>query len=344
MNISITNACNRRCAYCFQKEWYLSKKANSTTDESVKEMSIETYTKLCDWAPRIPVFKLLGGEPLLHSQIAEFIEVSKEKNKLLTIISNISAEAEKFDQIVPYLMDANTNIKGFLINTDYPKSQEAIFKRNLEILCKSSVSLSFSTTLLPGSEEVEKARERIKTLAELYRSVRGTIEGFRIRLAPFCPNPIDAKGFSIYDFTDDIINFVNGLHTTGILAYGFDCPVNLCELRSDFVDACRNSGFQMRTEHCSPETGMPFDVLVDNSVIWCSSANFLKLNDWREFESYTTARRELSRQYYEWWRKHGQNKKCKSCEKLNPGLCTGFCIAKANSLKHIPIVQTNQVR
>lgn len=338
MNISITNACNRRCAYCFQKDWYLSKKANRITDESVLEMSINDFSKLCDWAPQIPVFKLLGGEPLLHSKITEFYEVAKEMNKKLTIISNISADAHIFDRSVPYYMASDTNITGFLINTDYPTSQEKIFKRNLRILCETKLGMSFSTTLLPGRCEIEKARDRIQELAEIYREVRGSIDGFRIRLAPFCPNPTDMSDFRLYDFTDDIMYFVNSLHETGILHYGFDCPVNLCELRSDFVDACRNTSIRVRTQHCNPETGMPFDILVDNSVIWCSSANFIRLSDWRDYPDYTSARYELAEQYYAWWRKNGMPEKCKSCDQLNPGLCTGFCIAKANSLRRIPIV------
>ena len=340
MNISITNECNRRCAYCFQKDWYLSKKAGLPDDETVKEMPVSEFAALCDWAPKVKVMKVLGGEPLMHSRLTEMMDTAIAKGKQMAFISNISVEAEAFDRFAEYCRREGF-IKSVLINTDYPKKQEGIFKRNLEVLCRTQTELSFSTTLLPGEKAIADSQKRIAECADVYRSARGSIEGFRVRLAPFCPNPTNSTGFQIYDFTDDIISFVNGLAPTGIEEYGFDCPVNLCELRSDFIDAARNMQFTVRTRQCSPETGMPFDILVDHSVIWCSSANFLRLNDWRDYPNFDTAKHELSKQYYAWWRSHGYGEKCRSCGKLNPGLCSGFCIAKSQNLRRIPIRSVN---
>ena len=333
MNISITNACNRRCAYCFQKDWYLSKKANNAHDDSVIEMSVEDFDRLCVWGNRAKVFKLLGGEPLLHSQIDKLLEVAFQRKREIVFISNISVDEEVFDKVAPYFYDESSCVRSFLINTDYPSSQEEIFKRNLRKLCETKLSLAFSTTLLPGPAEVEKSRQRIEELVNIYKDVRGTVSGLRIRLAPFCPNPTNSTGFTIYDFTDDVVNFVNSLFPLGIEQYGFDCPVNLCELRSDFVDTCRKIGIKIRTERCSPESGMPFDVLVDHSVIWCSSANFIKLEDWRDYDNFDVARYELSRRYYDWWRAHSENTKCMSCDKHGPGYCSGFCIAKTQNMQ-----------
>lgn len=345
MNISITNACNRRCAYCFQKDWYLSKKANQFSDESVLEMPLEEFEQLCAWAGNRRVMKLMGGEPLLYSRLPELLDIAKSNKKDVAFISNISVEGPLFDRIYSRLVDKETNVRSFLVNTDYPLSQEKIFKRNLSLLCKTKLSISLSTTLLPGKGEIEKSRARIAELAEIYREERGTIEGLRVRLAPFCPNPTDSTGFKIYNFTQDVMNFVNSLFPTGIQQYGFDCPINLCELNSDFVDACRKCGVQLKIRHCEPETGMPFDILVDHSVIWCSSANFIRLNDWREYTSFEEAKYELSCQFYNWWRTHSETAQCKACEKHNPGYCSGFCIAKTKNLldleNRIPIHKAN---
>ena len=43
MNLSITNECNRRCEYCFQKSWYLANKK-----EDIKEMSLEDISRIID--------------------------------------------------------------------------------------------------------------------------------------------------------------------------------------------------------------------------------------------------------------------------------------------------------
>ena len=342
MNISITNACNRRCSYCFQKDWYLSKKANKFTDESVLEMSLDEFAKLCIWTgENNKTLKLMGGEPLLYSHLPELLDVAKSNKKEIVFISNISVDEPLFDRIYSRLSDEETIVKSFLANTDYPASQERIFKRNFSLLCKTKLKISLSTTLLPGRVEIEKSRARIAELAEIYKQERGSVEGLRVRLAPFCPNPTDSTEFKIYNFTQDVMNFINSLFPTGIQRYGFDCPINLCELDSDFVDACRKCGVQLKIRQCGPEVGMPFDILVDHSVIWCSSANFIRLKDWREYQNYEEALYELSYLYYDWWRTHSETIQCKACDKHNPGYCSGFCIAKTKNLigseKRIPI-------
>ena len=86
VNLSITNACNRRCAYCFQKDWYLSKKTNAFTDESVREMPLEEFEKLCTWVgKRNKTLKLLGGEPLLYSKLPELLDIAEKAKRRLSL-------------------------------------------------------------------------------------------------------------------------------------------------------------------------------------------------------------------------------------------------------------------
>ena len=303
-------------------------------------MSPEDFRHLCRWVGNMPGFSLLGGEPLMHSRMEELLQIAASFKKRINIISNISVDAETFDRLSPYFSGRTASVSHFLINTDYPDSQEEIFKRNLSILCHTECALSFSTTLLPDSDSVEASRKRIAELAEIYRRERGTIDGFRIRLAPFCPNPTDSTKFRKYNFTADIVTFVNSLYETQISRYGFDCPVNLCELNEDFIEACRNQGFQIKTDACSPESGMPFDILVDGSVIWCSSANFLRLNNWKDYPNFKAAHHELGRLWREEWKRMGRSTECRECDKNNPGRCSGLCIAKTHQLsgpKVIPV-------
>ena len=338
MNISITNACNRRCKYCFQRDWYLSKKAGIDGDDSVREIDPEDFRALLRWAGEISNFKIMGGEPLLHSKLPELLSIAAEEEKKLTLISNISAKPVQFDRILPYCAGGSQPnvISGSLINTDYPKNQSILFKRNLDLLASTKIGISLGTTLLPHAP-VKPIIERMKELASIYCRRRGSVDGLAIRLAPFCPNPTDSTRFKLYDFSNDIVNLINGLADTGIKDYRFDCPVNYCEVSDDFVDACRQLAIGIKTERCSPDSGMPFDVLTDRSVVWCSSATFLRLDDWKAFRNYAEARRALSAQYYLWWRTHGLNPECRSCDKHNPGLCLGFCIAKTAHLNRFPI-------
>lgn len=333
MNVSITNACNRRCKYCFQKDWYLSKKAGCNgPDDTVLEMSVEEFEHLCKWSGNLKTLKLLGGEPLLHSDIISILEVARVYCKDIVLISNISVDPFIFNDIYLSIKKDSSPVKSVLINTDYPESQRQVFLENFSKLCQTSVGLALSTTIIPGRKNVKDSANRIKELGTIFAKSRGDLSLLRIRLAPFCPSPNLSSSYQIRDFTDDIVFFINSLSAEGFSQFGFDCPVNLCELSSDFVDNCRLLNIRIRTERCSPESGMPFDILVDHSIIWCSSANFIRLPDWRKYLNFGAARYALSKEYYNWWRNHGESLKCKICKNHGPGFCSGFCIAKTNKL------------
>lgn len=339
MNISITNVCNRRCEYCFQKGWYLSKKASPIGDDTAIEMPLNEFESLCAWSPTVKVIKLMGGEPLMHSHLPDFMAIAARYDKRVVFISNISIDERAFADLCDAFEQSGSTVRSFLVNTDYPNSQESTFKTNLRRLCRSQLGLSFSTTLLPDEANTRKAIERLSELSEIYKQNRGSLNGFCVRLSPYAPNPFKPQNFQIHDFTENIISLMTALRNKGVMEFGFDCKVNHCELWTEFIDACRNDGIRILTERCCPEIGMPFDVLVDHSVIWCSSANFLRLNDWRKYPDFEAARRELSNQYYEWWRKHGESEKCRTCAKHTPGYCSGMCIAKTNNLLSLPIKQ-----
>ena len=85
MNLSITNECNRRCEYCFQKSWYLANNHNE-----IKEMSIETIEKYFEWMGEEQHLNIMGGEPLLHSKFLDILELAKKYDKKITIFSNIT--------------------------------------------------------------------------------------------------------------------------------------------------------------------------------------------------------------------------------------------------------------
>lgn len=326
MNISITNACNRRCAYCFQKDWYLSKKAGNRDDETLIEMPVEEFAALCDWT-HFSVIKIMGGEPLLHSKLDEILKTAAQKEKRITLISNISSEREQFDELYPVLTDEKSPVEGILVNTDYPASQEQVFLENFEKLCHSKLHLTLSTTLLPETGKIAQSAARLKKIIKIFCETRPDVSP-GIRLAPFCPSPATKEPLKRYDFTQDVMAFFNTLYMESVRVFNFDCPVNLCEMDYGLVDACRELGYVIKTGPCNPEQGMPFDVLVDHSVIWCSSSPFLRLDDWRQYSSHAEAIKALSQKYYDWWRTNKVCRECKTCEYLNPGYCNGLCVAK----------------
>lgn len=322
MNISITNACNRRCQYCFQKDWYLPKKANDPT--LVREMSVKDFTDLVLWfnesEDNKETVRLLGGESLLHSRFVELCHILEDFNLSYLTISNISVESEQFRKV----LESTKKSVGWLVNTDYPKSQREVFLTNYKALCESEQEVAVSTTLLP--HRVKESAFRMRELVKLYRELRGNTDTLRIRLSPFTPNPITGQ-WKPYDFSVEVCEFFNEVWQEGQTQAHFDCKVQFCELSESCIEAFRQSGISVPTGQCTHQN-CPFDVLVDGSVIWCSSARFLKLNSWRDYKDYADAIEALRQQWLDAWKKMSYPKKCLSCAQFNPAKCWSFCIAK----------------
>lgn len=176
-----------------------------------------------------------------------------------------------------------------------------------------------------------RSDNRIKQLANLYKQIRGNLYGLNLRLSPYSPNPCSC--YIPYDFSIDIANFLNIAWSLGKINTNFDCRINHCELSENAITAFRAASVEIRTDSCGPH-GMPFDVLVDGSCIWCSSANFLRLNNWRDYDDFDQAKSALTEQWFEHWKRVGLRCNYKQCNKFNPAMCHGMCIAKNEFVKY----------
>ena len=330
MNISITNNCNRRCEYCFQRNWYLPQKLNDKSQ--IKEMSVTDFSDLITWYMKAEASRgnnqqiaLMGGEPLLHSDFLSILHVLYSWHLTPLIISNISIDSEQFNRVI-------NNKANWLINTDYTDQQEQTFIENFKCLCHTDCHIGISTTLMPNSKSIIRSANRIKQLASLYKQIRGSLWDLNLRLSPYSPNP--CSSYVVYDFSIDIANFLNITWSLGKINTNFDCRINHCELSENAIAEFRNAGIEIRTDSCGPY-GMPFDVLVDGSCIWCSSANFLRLNNWRDYDDFDQAKSELTKQWFEHWKRVGLKCNYKQCNKFNPAICCGMCIAKNEFISEV---------
>jgi len=319
LNLSITNVCNRRCEYCFQKQWFL---ANSK--EEIKEMDLENIESIMKWfEPKN--FKILGGEPLLYSDLDGFFKLAIKYEKVVTIISNISIEHEKFKHIVDTY--SNNPINGWLINTDYPDHQEKLFITNFKYLVENSnTGITLSTTLLPDKDKIRKSSDRLR---KILKSCRLGDRPIKIRVSPSEPNHIDS--FNKHNFTLDAYDI--WLRLNRILpnvSLKFDCPVNACELDYDTYTN-KNAKISFNTHKCYKN--MPFDIMPDRSAIWCSSSNFIKIDDVLKYPSIKECKKELRRQYKEYWENNKLLCDYETCGKY--GECKGLCPAKNESLKQL---------
>ncbi|MBI4473381.1 MAG: radical SAM protein [Acidobacteria bacterium] len=82
-NISIASHCNRACSYCFAMETLDGMAAQTSF------MSMETYVRTLDFLERsgIDEVRLLGGEPTLHPQFGELIDVALQRKFRILVFS-----------------------------------------------------------------------------------------------------------------------------------------------------------------------------------------------------------------------------------------------------------------
>lgn len=319
MNLSITNLCNRRCDYCFQKTWYLSNKTH--TNETTKEMSEEEFSFICDWMGKEnEMLKLMGGEPLLHSNILRLIDIAKKHGKKITFISNISVDSALLQKVI-----RKENVVHFLINTDYPESQRELFLTNIKMIADTPrIDFGISSTLLPSKEDLDKSAERMQEVIEAILEYRPPF-AFNIRLSPYCPMPNET--FIPFDYSTHLAEYFNKIWNYGIIDTHFDCSVSLEEINQQAGEVYEKAGIKINRDNCGlrSEPKCPLDIMIDGSVIWCSSCNYIKIDNYNDYKNL----KELEYKMQELWNDEFKNSKIK-----NPENNCGFCLAKEIAKKN----------
>lgn len=108
MNIAITSKCNKGCNYCFAKE---SMDSFNKQDNNI--MELDTFESILQ-KHNSDHLKLLGGEPTLHPQFEELLNLCLRYNKKVTLISNFLFNEKKKNIIRKYYGNV---INSFLINS-----------------------------------------------------------------------------------------------------------------------------------------------------------------------------------------------------------------------------------
>lgn len=323
MNLSLTNECNRRCDYCFQKSWYLAEKK-----EDIKEMSLETVEKVFDWMDDINHTSILGGEPLLYSKIHEFFELAIQKKKTINVISNISCN---YDLLKDILEKYTKNpIVHWLINTDYPKSQKNLFIKNFELFYENN-DFTLSTTLLPDKNKIMESADRINELLDMLYDRSGV----EIRISPMAPNHL--TNYKFYDYSLDIIEFISRVWDKGLCKIGFDCTVNGCEVNPLLSNTFKNYNNHITFKNNPCNTSGAFDILVDNSLIYCSSCNFIKLDNFMDYKNIHKAKEAMHEEWKKYWLNTTLLCNYKNCDNFNPATCLGVCAAKNEVIRKYTI-------
>lgn len=113
MHIFLTGRCNLNCQYCF---------ANDIKNEFNEEMSASTFNSIVEFASnkQIETIGLLGGEPFLHSEFFDFLQILLDISTFKTIIiyTNGLFDSSYIDKLQSkqIIMSVNCNSPIFLKN------------------------------------------------------------------------------------------------------------------------------------------------------------------------------------------------------------------------------------
>lgn len=141
-NILITNFCNQNCPYCFARELMSVKKLP-------REMKIQDFKTILGKIKKtkniVPIIKLFGGEPTLHSEFETIIKLALEKFPFVHIFTNGIISDEKIDKLQKYLPKIrfiiNMQTPGFIENSQI---RRLVIRRVKELSLKTHVTLSIN--------------------------------------------------------------------------------------------------------------------------------------------------------------------------------------------------------
>lgn len=135
-NLLVTNFCNQQCSYCFAQENMAIRKQKEIT---LKNFSL--LTKLYQ-KNHLEQIKLLGGEPTLHSQFIDILEIANKSFKEIWIFTNC---------LIP------PNVNDYLNQT---KNKNIVIVANLDTVAYKEIS--------EKHEEIINLLSRYSQFARIY--------------------------------------------------------------------------------------------------------------------------------------------------------------------------------
>jgi sulfatase maturation enzyme AslB (radical SAM superfamily) len=313
-NIIIADVCNMQCRYCFAGSYMET--ANTTTHSPF--ISLDDFAQRLDFLNRsgIDEIRLIGGEPTLHPQFAELIQMARKEAKHIVVFTHglIRASALACLEAIP--ADKCT----VLVNTSATAKPGGPGAR--EVARRKAVIRRLGQRALLGYT-IDALDNDLGFLIPLVES-SGAQRKIRLGLA----QPISG-GQNIYlhpkqypAVGQKIIRFAEGAAQVGI-QIELDCGFVRCMFTEQGLEVLHamNTTLQWR---CSPI----LDLALDGTVMHCfSTGNMLHC----QFDSQLTATdfRQILAGSASLYRVAGIYRECSICRFKLSGDCAGGCLAAA---------------
>ncbi len=318
LGLLLTNICNQKCAWCFEGEWKNQKK---------QMMKIEDIRKILKWKDwndgSIPVVYLLGGEPTLHPQLLEIIDMIKEYNPRISIflLTNLTCNQKLLTELIKRKVVIFANVDQFeLTNNIY---NQKIILSNLDYLnncTNKDYKYNISATISDTNKDFD-------FLYKIIENCNNKI--YNLRLAPSCigykcENEFQKDiGNSYYQKAYEVLE--KCLEIKPDLHLSTECAVNGCFISDKLYEKLYKIGYKLRYECGFPEPNA--DILPDLSVHWCFSFEGvpeLSVDNIFKYDSYNDMLEDLYIKYNSF--QDGNDKYCNK-ENCNHEMCKGRCAA-----------------
>ncbi|HOJ64360.1 MAG TPA: radical SAM protein [Spirochaetota bacterium] len=271
MNIMINNYCNLNCEYCF---------ANKIIEKDKQNMSVAAFKQAIDFIKRSKRnnLSILGGEPTLHPDFIEFLDIIKNDKDILSlhVFSNGIFTEKILDAFVTF-----SKIKklSFLINYNLPeilKEREYIIKKNIMELKKNNVEITLGINIYKRHQENQYL---IDACHEFNIN--------KIRWALVVPNSIKTARIDVKryfsEFSKDVYKFLDKCSKNDLDAH-VDCNnIPICMISDKDIRRLAYDGNKnLKVSACHPI----IDILPDLSVVRCFalSDNPIKLSNFNNSE------------------------------------------------------------
>ncbi|NIR47807.1 radical SAM protein [candidate division KSB1 bacterium] len=309
-NILLTTVCNRACSYCFAKE--------KMTQKPHQEMSMENVEKVIAFLKRsnLPVFRMMGGEPTLHSRFPEIVMKVLEEGFRIDLLSNAlwnKDHAILFENISPEYLN-------FLLNIDHPstysKQQWTRIGENLARLKdRKENSLSFNIFENPP---------RADYVFEL--ATRYEINSIRLSFSMPIIGPIRNAYLELEEYpllAQWVIDFAKKGESLN-LKVGLDNTVPLCMFTKEQIGELVLLGTvdPQKNFQCCPVV----DIGPDLSIWRCFGTSEIFNAHLDDFNTLEEAWEYFEEKFDKYQYKLFPLPECNGCKYANNGKCQGGCI------------------
>lgn len=320
MNVVLTNKCNQKCSWCFEGNW---KKG------SVKEMSLEDIKKLLAWKTWddgiFPVIYLLGGEPTLHPNLIDILDMITDYNQKISkfLLTNLTCDRNLLIELVKRKVVIFANIDQFEPNNNVANQQ--VILDNLNYLNKNT-SKGYQYNI---SATVSHPEKDFKFLYDILENGKDKI--YNLRLAQSC---IGFEYNNIFQKEKEDLYFETTLKVLKecrrikpSLHISAECSVNSCMISDEMFDALNHMGYGLRRSTCGlPEPNA--DIMPDMSCHWCfafENIPDMKIKNVFDYPNYKSMLNEMQKNYYKFIKKYNSycihekcsNESCRPCAALN---------------------------